>query len=228
MIPRLPDVKPPCLTRPGNTKFPGRLFVRIARSWGVCGATPLRCLIDCARSAVRSRARRRSCMSPQATVRLTETPTGGPPTGRLSCGGRVAGGVKPAPWQRGRPGGRGARAHDVDRPKHPLVGRRRGAGRSPISCRKPSRRTVTSSPADPFDSEKLKAAVPVAREQTYVHLAIAEQILRDGRSYLLGAAPSIADCALYNPIWFLQSRLGQGSTPARWIDCPKLSPGRSA
>src|SRR5438477_1452875 len=44
----------------------------------------------------------------------------------------------------------------------------------------------------PFDSDKLKAAVPIAREQTYAHLSLAEQMLRDGRPYLLGAAPSLA------------------------------------
>jgi glutathione S-transferase len=73
-----------------------------------------------------------------------------------------------------------------------------------------------------FDSGTLKAAVPVAREKAYVHFAIAEQILRDGRPYLLGAAPSVADCALYNPVWFLQSRLGQESTPAPLDRLPKI------
>jgi len=74
----------------------------------------------------------------------------------------------------------------------------------------------------PFDSDKLKAAVPMARDQTYAQLAIAEQILRDGRPYLLGAAPSLADCALYNPVWFLQVRMGQGATPAPLDRLPKL------
>jgi glutathione S-transferase len=74
----------------------------------------------------------------------------------------------------------------------------------------------------PFDSEKLKAAVPVAREQTYAQLSLAEQILRDGRPFLLGAAPSIADCALYNPVWFLQARLAQGPTPAPLDRLPKI------
>ena len=74
----------------------------------------------------------------------------------------------------------------------------------------------------PFDSEKLKAAIPMAREQTYAHLSLAEQMLRDGRPYLLGAAASIADCALYNPVWFLQVRMGKGATPAPLDRLPKI------
>jgi len=73
-----------------------------------------------------------------------------------------------------------------------------------------------------FDAERLKAAVPMAREQTYAHFAIAEEILRDGRPYLLGAAPSLADCALYNPVWFLQARMGKGTTPAPLDRLPKI------
>src|SRR5436190_17996646 len=73
-----------------------------------------------------------------------------------------------------------------------------------------------------FDSDKLKAAVPIAREQTYAHLSLAEQMLRDGRPYLLGAAPSLADCALYNPVWFLQVRMGKGATPAPLDRLPRI------
>jgi glutathione S-transferase len=73
-----------------------------------------------------------------------------------------------------------------------------------------------------FDAEKLKAAAPIALEQTYAHLSLAEQMLRDGRPYLLGAAPSLADCALYNPVWFLQVRMGKGATPAPLDRLPKI------
>jgi glutathione S-transferase len=73
-----------------------------------------------------------------------------------------------------------------------------------------------------FDAERLKAAVPMAREQTYAHLSLAEQMLRDGRPYLLGGAPSIADCALHNPVWFLQVRMGKGATPAPLDRLPKI------
>lgn len=74
----------------------------------------------------------------------------------------------------------------------------------------------------PFDSERLKAMQPIAREQTYAQLAIAEQMLRDGRPYLLGAVPSLADCALWNPVWFLQVRMGQGDSPSPLDRLPKI------
>ena len=73
-----------------------------------------------------------------------------------------------------------------------------------------------------FDAAKLKAAAPFAREQTYAHLVIAEEMLRDGRPFLLGAAASLADCALYNPVWFLQVRMGQGDTPSPLDRLPKI------
>jgi glutathione S-transferase len=61
-----------------------------------------------------------------------------------------------------------------------------------------------------FDPAKLKAAAPVALQQTYAQLMLAEEMLSDGRAYLLGREPSLADCALYNPVWFLKERLGGG------------------
>jgi glutathione S-transferase len=73
-----------------------------------------------------------------------------------------------------------------------------------------------------FDPARLKAAQPAAREQTYAQLVLAEQILRDGRPFLLGAAPSLADCALYNPVWFLQVRMGMGNAPAPLDRLPKI------
>ena len=74
----------------------------------------------------------------------------------------------------------------------------------------------------PFDNERLKAGQPIAREQTYAHLVLAEQMLRDGRPFLLGAAPSLADCALWNPVWFLQVRMGAGDTPSPLDRLPKI------
>jgi glutathione S-transferase len=74
----------------------------------------------------------------------------------------------------------------------------------------------------PFDNDRLKAAQPFAREQTYAQLSIAEQMLRDGRPFLLGGVPSLADCALYNPVWFLQARMGVGNTPSPLDRLPKI------
>jgi len=62
----------------------------------------------------------------------------------------------------------------------------------------------------PFDVARLKASAPFARDQTYVQMVLAEEMLADGRPYLMGAAPNLADCALYNPVWFLKERLGAG------------------
>ena len=73
-----------------------------------------------------------------------------------------------------------------------------------------------------FDAARLKAAALMAREQTYAHLLLAEEMLRDGRPFLLGAVPSLADCALYNPVWFLQVRMGQGDAPSPLDRLPKI------
>jgi glutathione S-transferase len=73
-----------------------------------------------------------------------------------------------------------------------------------------------------FDPVRLKAAAPMARDQTYAHMIFAEEMLRDGRPFLLGAAASLADCALYNPVWFLQVRMGQGEAPSPLDRLPKI------
>ena len=84
------------------------------------------------------------------------------------------------------------------------------------------RKDRTEMSGRPFDAERLKANQPLAREQAYAQLVIAEQMLRDGRPFLLGAVPSLADCALWNPVWFLQVRMGQGDTPAPLNRLPKI------
>ena len=40
--------------------------------------------------------------------------------------------------------------------------------------------------------------------------------------FLLGAAPSLADCALYNPVWFLKERLGAGKAVPPLDRLPKI------
>ena len=57
-------------------------------------------------------------------------------------------------------------------------------------------------------------------------LSLAEAMLADGRRFVLGGEPSLADCALYNPVWFIQQHLGAAA--ARSTGCPGSSPGRSA
>jgi glutathione S-transferase len=77
----------------------------------------------------------------------------------------------------------------------------------------------------PFDPSRLKAAQPVARDQLHAQLAWAEAMLADGRSFLLGATPTLADFALYNPVWFVRARLGPQTPPldrvpllSRWAE----------
>jgi len=64
-----------------------------------------------------------------------------------------------------------------------------------------------------FDPERMRAALPVMRDQTYALLSLAETMLAEGRGFLLGAEPCLADCALYNPVWFIQSQLGDTAAP---------------
>ena len=64
-----------------------------------------------------------------------------------------------------------------------------------------------------FDPERMRAALPVMRDQTYALLSVARTMLGDGRKFLLGAEPCLADCALYNPVWFIQSQLGDTAAP---------------
>jgi glutathione S-transferase len=64
-----------------------------------------------------------------------------------------------------------------------------------------------------FDPERLRAALPVVRDQTYALLSLAESMLADGRTFLLGGEASLADCALYNPVWFIQQQLGATAPP---------------
>jgi glutathione S-transferase len=80
----------------------------------------------------------------------------------------------------------------------------------------------------PFDSEKLKAAVPMAREQTYAQLSIAEHILRDGRPYLLGAAPARPTAPSTIPSGSCSPGWARGRRRRRSIACPSSWPGRSA
>jgi glutathione S-transferase len=64
-----------------------------------------------------------------------------------------------------------------------------------------------------FDPERMRAALPLLRDQTYALLSLAGTMLADGRGFLLGSEPSLADCALYNPVWFIQQQLGPAAAP---------------
>lgn len=74
-----------------------------------------------------------------------------------------------------------------------------------------------------FEPAKLKAAAPMAAQQTYAQLVLAEEMLGDGRAYLMGSAPNLADCALHNPVWFLKERLGGGKAVPPLDRLPRLT-----
>jgi len=57
----------------------------------------------------------------------------------------------------------------------------------------------------PFDVEAMKAAVPMLRDALRAQLDWLETQLADGRSFLLGAEPGLADFTAYHPLWFLKS-----------------------
>ena len=64
-----------------------------------------------------------------------------------------------------------------------------------------------------FDPERMRAALPMLRDQTYALLSIAEAMLAGDAKFVLGGEPSLADCALYNPVWFIQQHLGATAAP---------------
>ena len=75
-----------------------------------------------------------------------------------------------------------------------------------------------------LDAERLKANQPAVRDQFRARSAFIEEMLGDGRQYLLGGAPSMADFAAYHPLWFVRGNLQEGWTFAgrprtlAWMD----------
>lgn len=58
-----------------------------------------------------------------------------------------------------------------------------------------------------FDADRMKARQPAIRAQLRASLRLIESAFADGRAYVTGAAPSIADFALYHPLWFLRGNI---------------------
>lgn len=52
--------------------------------------------------------------------------------------------------------------------------------------------------------EKVKASVPRHLEQLKPQLAWAADLFRDGRPFLAGETPGLADFTLYHPLWFIE------------------------
>jgi glutathione S-transferase len=64
-----------------------------------------------------------------------------------------------------------------------------------------------------IDPAAMMAAVPNLLDQLRAHFDWLDQMLADGRSFLQGPAPSLADLAAYHPIWFLRQNFGSAAAP---------------
>ena len=64
-----------------------------------------------------------------------------------------------------------------------------------------------------IDPAAMMAAVPYLLDQLRAHFHWLDQMMADGRSFLQGAAPGLADLAAYHPIWFLQRNFGPTAPP---------------
>jgi glutathione S-transferase len=80
------------------------------------------------------------------------------------------------------------------------------------------RARFTAGRFDGWDSVRMKAMLPALRDRFRIHLAWLERLLGDGRAFLLGPAPSLADLASYHPLWYARGNLddvgGLGRHPA--------------
>ena len=58
-----------------------------------------------------------------------------------------------------------------------------------------------------FDVDAMKAAIPQMRDQLRAHLDWIENQLHDGRAWLLGQQPGLADVNAYMNIWYVRTNL---------------------
>jgi glutathione S-transferase len=66
------------------------------------------------------------------------------------------------------------------------------------------------------DFNTLIRSAPLAAEQLRAHARLIDLQLGDGRPFLLGEKPSLADAAAYHPVWFLRSLPPTQSTLAEF------------
>jgi glutathione S-transferase len=76
-----------------------------------------------------------------------------------------------------------------------------------------------------FNPERMKAAVPYWLDQLRAVLITLDGMLADGRPFLFGRAPSVADLAAYHPLWFVVARgnmsippLAEYARVAAWLE----------
>ena len=64
-----------------------------------------------------------------------------------------------------------------------------------------------------FDTDAMKAALPLVREQLAVSFGWLDQQLADGRDFVEGPAPGLADLHAYLNVWFLGATVSQELAP---------------
>jgi glutathione S-transferase len=86
------------------------------------------------------------------------------------------------------------------------------------------RASFTSGKFDGWDSVKMREQIPALRNQFRIHLAWLSDWLALGDAFLLGNAPSLADIAVYHPLWYARGNLGESEGLAEhprvlaWMD----------
>lgn len=71
------------------------------------------------------------------------------------------------------------------------------------------RATFTAGKFDGWDSAKMRPRVPSLRDELRLHLRSVDRSLAGSERFILGEAPSLADVAVYHPLWYLRSNLGE-------------------
>lgn len=71
------------------------------------------------------------------------------------------------------------------------------------------RASFTAGRFDGWDSTKMRPRLPSLRDQFRLCLTWVDQCLADGERFMLGEAPSLADVAVYHPLWYARGNLGE-------------------
>lgn len=76
-----------------------------------------------------------------------------------------------------------------------------------------------------LSQDKLKSGAPLMMDPLRAQLEWCEKMLEDGRPFLLGQHPTLVDCAVYHPCWFIGHNLGERAAPLQefphlqiWMD----------
>ena len=82
------------------------------------------------------------------------------------------------------------------------------------------RARFTAGRFDGWDPVRMAAKLPSLPHHFDTHRAWIERLLSDGRAYLLGPEPGVADLSSYHPLWYAQENLGPEEIG--WRDYPNL------